>query len=418
MNIVNNWYSSSSLNSSSSWNTSRFRDIDIKGEDAGIFGIDINRRFKYMDLMCKNSTVAKIENVFRRGSVEIQKQELLPLMIRREHPGVGDIIEWIQGRLPEPSRPNYVNIMGFMGVDRINEWLVASKSRALSVTDCFWLKEEGSKVTWEDVRLYQHSFNRDMIKIACDGFYDLEPDNYKSLDDDIFTPELTTSGSFMKCWRRNKNGIYLIKFGSNWGIGNESRVEALCSDILDKLHVSHIRYEEMKASGKINGVRNKKVYICRCKNMTNEDIGIAPIEELICYHKTNEKQIWEWVKSQRGYYEMVIVDYLIRNIDRHTRNWGVYFDTNTGKVLRLHPLMDHNLSLKLYKSKNCLKSQVMAGESLESAAKIAKQSLNLRTDELEGWLNQASTKIRFMEVFKSAAEFNALINRIKKYKQW
>lgn len=42
---------------------------------------------------------------------------------------------------------------------------------------------------------------------------------------------------------------------------------------------------------------------------------------------------------------MFAVDYLIQNTDRHDQNYGFLMDNNTGKLVSVAPLFDHNQSL-------------------------------------------------------------------------
>jgi hypothetical protein len=42
------------------------------------------------------------------------------------------------------------------------------------------------------------------------------------------------------------------------------------------------------------------------------------------------------------FYQTVVVDYLIANRDRHGANWGFYMDNQTGNLVGIHPLFDHN----------------------------------------------------------------------------
>lgn len=46
-------------------------------------------------------------------------------------------------------------------------------------------------------------------------------------------------------------------------------------------------------------------------------------------------------------YKMWVVDYLISNGDRHGLNWGFFYNCDTMKILRCHPLYDHNNSFDI-----------------------------------------------------------------------
>lgn len=43
--------------------------------------------------------------------------------------------------------------------------------------------------------------------------------------------------------------------------------------------------------------------------------------------------------------EIVTLDYVLLNTDRHPDNYSFYFDNHTGEIVSLLPLYDHNLAL-------------------------------------------------------------------------
>ena len=75
---------------------------------------------------------------------------------------------------------------------------------------------------------------------------------------------------------------------------------------------------------------------------------------------------------------MCIVDYLISNPDRHSRNWGFCYDTDTTKLKGLHPLFDHNNSFDpAYMSNPDADYIVLPGQTMRQAAKYAAKKINV-----------------------------------------
>ena len=47
----------------------------------------------------------------------------------------------------------------------------------------------------------------------------------------------------------------------------------------------------------------------------------------------------------KAYLRLIVLDTLCMNMDRHTQNYGVLRDTETGEILRLAPNYDNNIAL-------------------------------------------------------------------------
>lgn len=155
-----------------------------------------------------------------------------------------------------------------------------------------------------------------------------------NLQGSLCSPELTTNGAYAKAWRRHDDGnLWLYKLGAN---GNtESRIEVMCSNLLDKMNVRHCHYEAGEDDGK---------YVCMCPSMTDDNISILPGMDFYTYCNVNglnfEKELLRI--DADSIYKMWIVDYLISNRDRHGQNWGLYYKPKTMEIVDCHPLFDHN----------------------------------------------------------------------------
>ena len=88
----------------------------------------------------------------------------------------------------------------------------------------------------------------------------------------------------------------------------------------------------------------------RSRLLTNEDIGIVPMEyvELYCVNHDVDRDAFVKKKDAYAYYMMNIIDYLVGNTDRHWGNWGFLVDHATNRLTQLHPLMDFNKAFQAY----------------------------------------------------------------------
>ena len=350
-----------------------------------------------MYLMSKDVILAQIN--FDTMQFTVFKPDLMPFALRGNNVNLFTVYSWLENRVLHLSRSNAKKIISSMGLNQNNRIEICFACKGLSLIDCYWLKVESDKTSWNDVNLYSNSLSSAIAHIALTG-------EFVSIKGRVRTPELTNGGSYAKCWRRCKDGIYMYKTGSLQGSGKEYLVDILCSDILDKLNVAHVKYTLTQS-----GLRP----VSRCKNMTSPELSICDMEYFEGYCNRNNINLSKWLESQKSYFDMLVIDYLIFNSDRHSGNWGVYFDANTGRVIGLHPLFDHNLSLDP-KADNM--SKVIQGKTLEECAKYAKKYSNLSTKDLVSWLKRKTTKARFLEIDKTGIFYREMLNRIKVYNSW
>lgn len=304
-------------------------------------------------IMMKDMEVMRVD--FEMLRYEVLREEYLPYPIKgklRELPDPASIkssyemtqsliaagknretiVSWLAGRVLLLSRANakwIYNIFHFQQIETDEQRVrIAMTCRAASVSDSYWLKfEDDRDVTWSKVDVKQNPLNEIVAQVALHG-------KSLTLQGSMITPELTTNGAYAKAWRRHPDGnLWLYKLGAN---GNtESRIEVMCSDLLDKMNVEHVHYEAGKDEDK---------YVCMCPCMTTETKAILTGMEFISYCNVNgmdpEKEMFRI--DRESIYKMWIVDFLISNRDRHGQNWGFYYDTETMEILGCHPLFDHN----------------------------------------------------------------------------
>ena len=242
------------------------------------------------------------------------------------------IVSWLAGRVLLLSRANakwIYNLFGFEQASTDEQRVrIAVTCRAVSVLDPYWLRfEEDGNLSWKEVDVRQNPLNEIVAQVALHG-------KNLTLQGSMITPELTTNGTYAKAWRRHSDGrLWLYKLGEK---GNtESRIEVMCSKLLDKMNVEHVLYEAGEDEGK---------YVCMCPCMTTETEAILTGMEFTSFCNVNGLDPdTEMLRIDReNIYRMWIVDFLISNRDRHGQNWGFFYDTETMEILKCHPLFDHN----------------------------------------------------------------------------
>lgn len=275
-----------------------------------------------MYLMLKNNIVAQFS--FEPLLWQVYNQQLLPFALQGNNINIFSVHTWCLNRVLNLSRSNAKKIISSVGLDQNDKLQMCLFCKGLSLTDCYWIKLENSKDTWETVNLYTNHLNNVIAHVALTG-------EYVSIQGHIRTPELTGGGSYAKCWRHGKDGLYLYKAPSIQGNGKEHLIEVFCSDLLDRLDVKHVKYNLADAAG----LRK----VSRCKAITSENISICEMTDFIGYCNRNNINFYTWVTQYPDFYKMLIVDYIMFNSDRHSGNWGILYNSNTIEILGLHPFI-------------------------------------------------------------------------------
>ncbi|MBQ8935369.1 MAG: HipA protein [Oscillospiraceae bacterium] len=204
-------------------------------------------------------------------------------------------------------------------------------THALSLNDTFWVKEEGSDLTWQDVSLYHNEFDELVSAAAFDG-------HFSSTSLSSTSPEFGTDGYYAKCWVREEEKIYLYKTGSNT-FEIEPLSEFLASQLAQKICPEAVSYDLDFYHGKL---------ISKCKLFTSEAVGLVKAYDVL---ERNQRSVAEMLRyfesigSGEAFRRMCILDALILNTDRHLGNFGVLVNNDTMEVLGMAPVYDNNRSL-------------------------------------------------------------------------
>lgn len=270
------------------------------------------------------------------------------------------VISWLSSRTILLSRANAKKIYNLFGMNQSDDPFTKAKfaivCRAVSVLDHYWIKLEGESIQWESINPLRNPLNEIVAQVALHG-------TALTLQGSPVTPELTTHGAYAKAWRRHVDGnLWLHKLGAN---GNtESRIEVMCSNLLDKMNVEHVHYEEGTDDGK---------YVCMCPCITSDNLMVLPGIDFISWCNVNgldPDSLMLQIDSD-SIYKMWIVDYLISNPDRHGENWGFYCEVTNNNVVgitKCHPLWDHNNAFDIEYMRNKDAAYLFCGMTMKQAA--------------------------------------------------
>ena len=267
-------------------------------------------------LLSKDIPIAKIVG----GVLEPLEPSRLPLFVKR----TGDVKAWLESRAIDGHRTNSRLLKRALRLEHKDDLATVLTVNAATITDNYWVKPlEDIDTRYNDVRFKTNLF--DNLALTGDvNCFDQPPSR---------TPELTNTGSFEKCWRLEQGEWWMYKAGKQ----EELFSELLAFKIGQALGLPMAEY------------RADSGFIKSQDFTDNARVDFEPalsiIGDISDYIKIYETlfPISETIAQQ--YVMMCYFDGLIYNMDRHEHNFGVLRDGDTGEVLSLAPLFDHNIAM-------------------------------------------------------------------------
>ncbi|OON98791.1 MAG: hypothetical protein ATN35_03625 [Epulopiscium sp. Nele67-Bin004] len=279
-------------------------------------------------LMCKEVELLtfKLENDGNITNLKVINNTLLPESLKNAHELA--LYEWPKNRGVDTTRSNARLLLKLL---KINSGGIASVvyNRCLNLTDCYWIRHSGDE-KFADLSLYRKPYNKFIMETSLSGVV-------HKLDKMINT-ELTNIGSFNKAWIKK----------SDWCLCKKGDFRSFYAELF--AYKLGLELGMNMAIYKFNQADN----IIESHNFTNE---LCMLEHFATfgakfglYNETDEVQIATSLKTisercYKDYTNMLLLDGLISNFDRHEYNFGVLKCSDTGEILGLAPNFDNNLAL-------------------------------------------------------------------------
>lgn len=207
----------------------------------------------------------------------------------------------------------------------------------LSLSDQYWIKEKNDSVEWKDINFFQNDFSQDM------GLFMFgKSDSSFSLK----TPNNTSDGWLKKAWIIDDDKRMLVK-GSSKPYYQEAFNEKIAYEISQILGINHIKYE-------IKNIGDK--YCSVCENFIDENTELIPVNAIVHNtQKPNHISMYEFVveelqklgisDAKTKIDDMLLLDYIIFNEDRHFNNFGFIRNVETLEIKNMAPIYDSGTSL-------------------------------------------------------------------------
>jgi len=245
--------------------------------------------------------------------------------------------DWIENRGLPRSRSDLVYIQKDLKARNSKE--LSFGSFALNLSDQYWAHKADSDIKWENVNFFDNKF-KEVVHFDINGVFE---ENSKIL----IAPDLTVDGSLRKKWILKNDERYLVK-SSRYDKTQEPFNEVIASRIMDEFGIEHVEYALIR-----NERDNMPLSVCKC--MVDRDTEFIPaqfVKDMELKENRNDYDRYIAICEKHGIKdikkrldEMIAIDYLIGNTDRHTGNFGIIRDANTLEWLKAVPIFDNGNSL-------------------------------------------------------------------------
>ena len=257
--------------------------------------------------------------VVRDGLLTRWDETLLPLYLQKTK----DVEAWLCGRAIDAHRTNSRLLKKALRVGSTDDLAAVLRVHAATITDTYWFCLDGEHLCYGDVRFKENHF----AALALNG----DPDSFNKPYS--HTPELTNTGSFEKCWLQRDGRWWMVKQGSEL----ERFSELFICQLGRALGFPMAAYrEENRTVLSPDFTENASVNYEAAEGIVGDDED---------YRRNFDAFYALSPDLARQYLEIIYMDALCFNMDRHTKNYGVLRDVDTGKILSMAPNFDNNIAL-------------------------------------------------------------------------
>ncbi|MCI8287907.1 MAG: excisionase [Lachnospiraceae bacterium] len=310
-------------------------------------------------LMHKSIPVLDIELDEATGSVQklgtVHRIEHLPLGTVGRH-GIVDrtaLNTWWIDRCIPASRSGVQQALETLDIP--TPQLLLTRCFGLSLSDQYWVRLRDSDLQWEEINFFDNSFSEDIGDVLLGKAS-------KTTGFDFRSPDNTSDGFLKKRWKIIGGKRCLLKAGSN-PFMQQPFNEVIATLVAERLEIPHVPYTLLWDDGVPYSVcedfitpDTELVSAWRVMQSVKKQNDVSVHQHYLnCCEALGVSGIWHAVD------QMIVLDYLIANEDRHQNNFGLIRDANTLEWLGAAPIFDSGSSFGYDK----LPGQILSGQGVE-----------------------------------------------------
>lgn len=332
-------------------------------------------------LMHKSIPVLDIELDEATGSVQklgtVHRMEHLPLGTAGRH-GIVDrtaLNTWWIDRCIPASRSGVQQALETLDIS--TPQLLLTRCFGLSLSDQYWVRLRDSDLQWEEINFFDNPFSEDIGDVLLGKAS-------KRTGIDFCSPDNTSDGFLKKRWKIIGGKRCLLKAGSN-PFMQQPFNEVIATLVAEHLEIPHVPYTLLWDDGVPYSV---------CEDFITPDTELVSAWRVMqSVKKQNDVSVHQHYLNccetlgvsgiRHAVDQMIVLDYLIANEDRHQNNFGLIRDANTLEWLGAAPIFDSGSSFGYDK----LPGQILSGQGVECKPfkKTHAEQLKLVSDF--GWIN-------------------------------
>lgn len=335
---------------------------------------------KYV-LMHKNISVALLEldesTGFVRKIEKLYDEKHLPygVKVKNKIADRAALNDWWVDRSIPASRSGIVRALETLNLSSTRMLLL--RCFGLSLSDQYWIKPDGSDLSWSNINFFENGFSEDIGDVLL-GKTD------KNGNFDFSSPDNTSDGCLKKRWKIVDGKRCLFKSGSN-PFMQQPFNEVIASKIATRLDIPHVDYNIVFDDGvpysvceDFIDVNTELVSAWRIMQMTKKDNSTSVYRHYInCCEALGVKDI------VRSVDQMIVLDYIIANEDRHQNNFGLTRNAETLEWVAVAPIFDSGSSLGYDK----LAPQIAAERDIECKPFKKKHEDQIKLVSSFDWIN-------------------------------
>lgn len=294
-----------------------------------------------------SGSISRIETVYH--------PEHLPVGVsfKKGHADRAALNEWWIDRSIPSSRSGIRKALETLNIPSTK--LLLTRCMGLSLSDQYWIRPQNSPLTWHEVNFFENPFSDDIGDVLLgktdkvDGF-------------DFRSPDNTSDGCLKKRWKIIGGRRCLIK-ASSGPYMQQPFNEVIATKIMERLHIPHVPYTLLWDGDTPYSV---------CEDFITPDTELVPAwrvmqtikkdnQTSVYRHYLNCCEAFGLTDMIHALDQMIVLDYIIANEDRHQNNFGLLRDANTLEWLGASPIFDSGSSLGYDK----LPGRILSGRDVE-----------------------------------------------------
>lgn len=359
----------------------------------------------------KNIDVLEFEYDGKVIKYKVLNKDHLPLLLKNDL-SENNISHWINKRLIPVEREGYSDLIEKINAEESEDKRrIVLENKALSLSDCYWITDNINE-KWEEVNYFRNVFDDEMADIFLESARTIK--NKLKL---THTPTLMLDGQLPKAWVISEKGERIL-LKRNTKTKKNVVNEIVVSLLLDCLDIEHIKYYYVVYKEKLCSackcMCSENVEMITAEDFTLEDDSNGDIKSALDFYikKCENASIIKNVRERIN--EMLTIDYLTGNYDRHWKNFSVLRDANTLDIIDLAPIYDNDRAFSYSSDSNYM----VGGMTVDKLVNVIEDNkiTKLSVEEFEkkiSLLNSVDTR----DTYDIREKYSEIIRRFKILKE-